>query len=64
MKNWKYHLRSSLTTFFAGFVVEMAFHLETLTYEAFMDGAWKGIIFLAVRSGFKMLLVGWSEAKK
>ena len=63
-RNWKYYLRSSFETFVAGFAAELLLNIDQINMDTIQDGAWLGFVFLATRSGIKMLLISVVEAKK
>ena len=49
----KAELKSFAITFFVGFAMVIYDQLDTLTLEAFKNGALLGLIFGAVRAGIK-----------
>ena len=55
-KNTKRYLISSLVSFLTGFALVLVSQVESLTLESLKDGTIVGILFLAVRTGFKGVL--------
>jgi len=58
-KNWKRYLVSSIISFLVGFAIVFVSEIDTLTLESFKDGGLAGLLFMAVRAGFKALLEGF-----
>jgi len=65
LRRW---ILSSAVTFLAGFSIVLLAQWEDITLASFQTGSIVGIIFLAVRAGFKALLEGfllwWNNRKK
>ena len=59
-ENVKRWLISAATSFLSGFVLFLAADgmIDSITLESFKDGSFVGLMFLAVRSGFKALIEG------
>jgi len=55
-KNWKRYLISSGLTFLVGLIAVLLANWGDITLDAFKDGSIIGVIFLALRGGFKLLL--------
>jgi len=55
-ETFKRYLVSSLVTFLAGLFSTLLFDWDKITLETLKDGSILGIIFLAVRGGFKGVL--------
>lgn len=61
-EHWRRYIISSLITFLAGAAIEIVPLLNELTVEAVRDGALIGILFVAIRAGFKAVIeafIGW-----
>ena len=61
------YAKSIALTFLAGFAIEVVPLLGSLTLEGLKDGTLDGLIFVGVRTGFKMVLeaflVAWYAKK-
>ena len=63
----KRYLVSTLLTFATGFAISLLANIEQLNLEAFISGAYIGILFSAVRTGIKVVLeafVAWRTSKQ
>jgi hypothetical protein len=52
----KRYLISSLVTFFTGVGVVLLSQWDSISLQAFKDGTIVGVVFVAVRAGFKALI--------
>jgi len=52
-KNIKRWIISSCVSFVAGFALVMYNEIDSVTLESFKDGSFIGLLFVAVRAGFK-----------
>jgi hypothetical protein len=50
------YIFSSLVTFLAGFAIVLYDGIDNVTMESFKDGSVVGLLFVAVRAGFKAVL--------
>ena len=55
----KRYFISSALSFLAGFAVVVVADLDTITLESFQNGAWVGLVFVALRAGLKAVLEGF-----
>ena len=60
----KRYLISSGISFLTGFAVVVLANIETVTLESFTNGAVVGLLFAALRAGFKGLLETLLSASK
>lgn len=52
----KRYLYSSIVTFVTGVAVVLLAQIDSITVESFKDGSILGVLFIAVRTGFKLVL--------
>ena len=55
-KTFKRYAMSSLITFVSGFAMSMLAQYDKVTLETVQNGALLGIVFTALRAGFKLVL--------
>ena len=61
------YIKSSIVTFIAGICLMLVANWDMITLEAFKDGSILGVIFIAVRGGFKLvveLFLAWYNTRK
>lgn len=54
--SWKKELKSFAITFLVGFVLVIYEQIDSFTVEAFKSGAYVGLVFGAIRAGFKAVI--------
>ncbi len=52
----KRYLISSCVTFFTGFALVLVAQADSITLETFRDGSVYGVLFVALRAGFKAVV--------
>ena len=63
----KDYIKSAVITFVAGMALVIVPEIDRISLESFQDGALVGLVFTAVRTGFKMLLEAflmWYSSRK
>ena len=60
--SWKTELVSALHTFVAAFLIEVGMHMNEFSVSSVSSDILKGVVFAAVRSGVKAILL-WSASK-
>lgn len=55
-ENIKRYLLSSLITFVTAFAMVVLSQIDSITLESFKDGSLIGLLFVAIRAGFKAVL--------
>jgi len=54
-KHWKTYAISIVTSFLAGFAVEMVADLDQITLETVLNGSYAGFVFAWIRTGVKVV---------